>query len=263
MAISKVIFNGDTLMDTTQKTVTAGSMLSGVTALKNDGTGITGSIASQVAQTIHPSTTDQTIASGKYLTGAQTVKGVLLTNLSAGNIKKDVVVKVGDADDDDCVASVTGSYEGGGGGSGLVYETGTYTPATDAQEPTISFANTHTNMPMFIMMTDATGTYDSTLNTACMYLYSDYYEAFEEGIYPSQDSTQYGYKRYSYRSSNSTSFSQGNASYVYSSADSNDSSDSYPRYRVNPNWFKPQSNASAYWRAGRTYKWIAVWSPTT
>ena len=117
MAISKVIFNGDTLMDTTQKTVTAGSMLSGVTALKNDGTSITGSIASQAAQTIHPSTSDQTIASGKYLTGAQTVKGVLLTNLSAGNIKKDVVVKVGDSTDDDCVASVTGTYEGGGGGS--------------------------------------------------------------------------------------------------------------------------------------------------
>ena len=209
MAVAKVILNGTTLIDTTQKTVTAGSMLDGVTALKNDGTDITGSIASktssdltasgdtvtapagyyassasksvssgsaatpattitanpsisvsssglitasvsgsqsvtptvsagyvssgtagtvsvsgsntsqlttQAAQTIHPSTTDQTIASGKYLTGAQTVKGVLLTNLSAENIKKDVVVKVGDSTDDDCVTSVTGTYEGGGGG---------------------------------------------------------------------------------------------------------------------------------------------------
>ena len=209
MAVSKVILNGTTLIDTTDKTVTAGGMLSGVTALKNDGTSITGNIASktssdltasgatvtapagyyssaaskavsngsattpatsitanpsisvssgglitasvsasknvtpavsagyvssgtagtvsvsgsntsqltaQAAQTIHPSTTDQTIASGKYLTGAQTVKGVLLTNLSAGNIKKDVVVKVGDSTDDDCVTSVTGTYEGGGGG---------------------------------------------------------------------------------------------------------------------------------------------------
>ena len=70
----------------------------------------------QGAQTIHPSTSDQTIASSKYLTGAQTIKGVLLTNLSAGNIKKDVVVKVGDSTDDDCVTSVTGTYEGGGGG---------------------------------------------------------------------------------------------------------------------------------------------------
>lgn len=208
MAVAKVILNGTTLIDTTQKTVTAGSMLNGVTALKNDGTDITGSIASktssdltasgatvtapagyyassasksvssgsattpattitanpsisvssgglitasvsgsqsvtptvsagyvssgtagtvsvsgsntsqlttQAAQTIHPSTTDQTIASGKYLTGTQTVKGVLLSNLSSENIKKDVVVKVGDSTDDDCVTSVTGTLESGSG----------------------------------------------------------------------------------------------------------------------------------------------------
>jgi len=47
MAISKVILNGETQMDVTQKTVTAGAMLSGTTALKNDGTDITGTIASK------------------------------------------------------------------------------------------------------------------------------------------------------------------------------------------------------------------------
>lgn len=45
MAISKIILNGVTQMDVTGKTVTAGDMLSGVTALKNDGTDITGNIA--------------------------------------------------------------------------------------------------------------------------------------------------------------------------------------------------------------------------
>ena len=73
----------------------------------------------QGAQTIYPSTSDQTIASGKYLTGAQTVKGVTTTNLTASNIKKDVVVEVGDADDPDRVLSVTGTYEGGGGGASV------------------------------------------------------------------------------------------------------------------------------------------------
>lgn len=119
MAISKVVYKSSpsatpvVWMDTTQKTVTSASMLNGTTALKNDGTDITGNIQSQAAQTIHPSTSDQTIASGKYLSGTQTVKGVLLTNLTAGNIKKDVVVKIGDSTDDDCVTSVTGTYEGG------------------------------------------------------------------------------------------------------------------------------------------------------
>lgn len=207
MAISKVILNGETQMDVTGKTVTAGSMLSGTTALKNDGTDITGTIASktssdlaasgatvtapagyyasaasksvasgsartpnttitanptvnvnssglitatvsktqnvtptvsagyvasgtagtitvsgsgtnqlttQAAQTIHPSTTDQTIASGKYLTGAQTVKAVTTTNLTAENIVSGVTVKVGDSTDDDCVASVTGKVHTSG-----------------------------------------------------------------------------------------------------------------------------------------------------
>ena len=55
----------------------------------------------QAAQTITPTTTDQTIASGKYLTGAQTIKGD--ANLLAENIKKDVVI-----------FGITGTYEGGG-----------------------------------------------------------------------------------------------------------------------------------------------------
>lgn len=68
----------------------------------------------QAAQTIYPSASDQSIASGKYLTGAQTIKGVTYTNLTAGNIKKDVVVEIGDSADSDRIVSVTGTYEGGG-----------------------------------------------------------------------------------------------------------------------------------------------------
>lgn len=95
-------------------TVSAGYVSSGSAGTVSVSGSNTEQLATQAATTFHPSTTDQTIASGKYLTGAQTIKGVLLTNLSAGNIKKDVVVKVGDSADDDCVTSVTGTYEGGG-----------------------------------------------------------------------------------------------------------------------------------------------------
>ena len=45
MAISKIILNGVTQMDVTGKTVTANSMLNDITALKNDGTDITGNIS--------------------------------------------------------------------------------------------------------------------------------------------------------------------------------------------------------------------------
>lgn len=98
-------------------TVSAGYVSSGTAGTITVSGSNTSQLTAQAAQTIHPSTSDQTIASGKYLTGTQTVKGVLLTNLSAGNIKKDMVVKVGDSTDDDCVASVTGTYEGGGSSS--------------------------------------------------------------------------------------------------------------------------------------------------
>lgn len=131
MAISKIILNKTTQIDVTQDTVAVGSMLSGITAHKNDGTQVTGNIASktsndvttsnnvvtipvgyygsqvqktvgtaQAAQTITPTTSDQTIASGKYLTGTQTIKGD--ANLIADNIAKDVTI-----------FGITGTHEGG------------------------------------------------------------------------------------------------------------------------------------------------------
>ncbi len=117
-------------------TVSAGYVSSGTAGTVSVSGSNTSQLTAQAAQTIHPSTTDQTIASGKYLTGSQTVKGVLLTNLSAGNIKKDVVVKVGDSTDDDCVTSVTGTYEGSGGGGddlkNFIEQHGTITSFADS-----------------------------------------------------------------------------------------------------------------------------------
>lgn len=59
----------------------------------------------QAAQTITPGTTNKTIASGRYLTGAQTIKGD--SNLVAGNIKSGV-----------SIFGVAGTFEGSGGGGG-------------------------------------------------------------------------------------------------------------------------------------------------
>lgn len=59
----------------------------------------------QAAQTITPGTTNKTIASGRYLTGTQTIKGD--SNLVAGNIKSGV-----------SIFGVAGTFEGSGGGGG-------------------------------------------------------------------------------------------------------------------------------------------------
>ena len=105
----------------TPSVTTAGYIPSGGGTAGNANVSLTASVTTQGAQTIHPSTTQQTIASGRYLTGTQTIAPVTTTNLTADNIKSGVTVQVGDASDSDCVASVTGTYSGGGGSSKAIY----------------------------------------------------------------------------------------------------------------------------------------------
>ena len=83
-------------------------MLSGKTAYVN-GSKITGNIASKAAATITPTSADQTINASQYLSGAQTIEGIVCANLSSANIASGVTIKIGTASDDDSVASVTGS----------------------------------------------------------------------------------------------------------------------------------------------------------
>lgn len=90
-------------------TVSAGYVSSGTAGTVTVSGSNTQQLTTQAAQTIYPSTTDQTIASGKYLTGAQTVKAVTVSGLSADSILSGVTVKIGDSGDDDRIASVTGN----------------------------------------------------------------------------------------------------------------------------------------------------------
>ena len=64
-------------------------MLNGVTAYAG-GVKYTGSISSKSAQTYTPTTSDQTINSGQYLSGTQTIKGD--ANLVAGTIASGVSI---------------------------------------------------------------------------------------------------------------------------------------------------------------------------
>ena len=76
MAVSKVVYKaspsatGVTWMDVTGKTVTSASMLNGVTALKNDGTDITGNIASKSSSDLTASGATVTVPAGYYSTQA-------------------------------------------------------------------------------------------------------------------------------------------------------------------------------------------------
>lgn len=87
--------------------VSAGYISSGTAGTIMFGGSATHQLTTQSETTYTPSTSAQTIASGTYLTGAQTIKGD--SNLIASNIKSGV-----------SIFGVVGSYEGSGssGGSG-------------------------------------------------------------------------------------------------------------------------------------------------
>ncbi len=77
-------------IDASDATLASGaSMLSGVTAYAGT-TKYTGSISSKAAETYTPTTSDQTISAGQYLSGAQTIAGD--ANLAAANIKSGVTI---------------------------------------------------------------------------------------------------------------------------------------------------------------------------
>ena len=85
--VNKVIYGGNTLIDLTADTVAASDILSGKTAHDKSGAIITGTIASKATATYTPTTTDQTIAAGQYLSGNQIVKGdasLVASNIAAG-----------------------------------------------------------------------------------------------------------------------------------------------------------------------------------
>ena len=150
----------------------------------------------------------------------------------------------------------------GGGGTGLEYESGTYTTSTNIAKPTISFSKTHTTTPIFIMMVDVTGTYSDTTNSNYEFVYVDWYRMWGYGYYDSTSQVSYGAAFYRYRASNASSFSRNQTYFIYNSDNTGTSNSSYPRYWANESAFNPYSNStSRYWRSGRTYKWIAVWKP--
>lgn len=79
--------------------VSAGYVASGTAG--NSSVSLTAAVTTKAAATITPGTTNQTIAAGTYLTGAQTIAGD--ADLVAENIKKDVTI-----------FGVTGTLAGGG-----------------------------------------------------------------------------------------------------------------------------------------------------
>jgi len=147
--------------------------------------------------------------------------------------------------------------DGGGSPSvgGLVYETGTWTPSEDIVEPTINFTNTHSARPISIVMCDVNGTTMAQYTNA-VFMYTGLYDAF--GTVVTSGTDYYGRVNFM-RYSSGTTLSTGG----FNLTSMTGTVTSAVSYFVSSASFKPYIGGSYYWRAGRTYKWIAVWAPTT
>ncbi len=154
----------------------------------------------------------------------------------------------------------------GGGSSGLVYETGTWTPSEDVANYVILFANTYTTAPFYYMIADTSGSYSDATYTNYFLMYANNHQLFGEATYPGPSgySPNYGNVLARYRGTNASTFSGTQIQLRYPYTDNNPQNINYSRYWATETGIKAYSNLdSRYWRAGRTYKWIAAWLPTT
>ncbi len=147
-----------------------------------------------------------------------------------------------------------------GGSSGLTYETGTYTPSENIATPTITFTNAHTEAPIYVGIFDTTDTTDQTTNTNYAWEYFDHYKMWGTSLPYSSTGLRYAFIFYYYRSTSTTATTTSWIQCSNNSDNTGDGDTNYPRYWVTETGFKPNSNSTArYWRASRTYKWIAIW----
>lgn len=153
-------------------------------------------------------------------------------------------------------ALVQGTASGGGGG--LDYETGTWEPAEDINKHTISFSKTHTERPIFVMLVDVENTSIPT-NSNFLLTVTNWYDCFGAAPTSGNGTNHYGRVTYGYRTTSTPSYGVTSCTGITSTTSSSD----IP-YWISPTGFLAYAiSSSRYWRAGRTYKWIAVWKPST
>ena len=245
MAINKVQYGNTVLLDLTSDTVTADKLMQGYTAHDRTGALITGTATGGGGT--GGVTQDQDgylILDDQPGSGSVTVEALSVTQNGT------YTAPTGKA-----YSPVTVNVSGGGG---LVYESGTWTPATDTASATISFSNTHTVAPMYVQLCDIGETEtdaSSVLNLAII----DYRKMFGS-VVNYGTSTTYGYAEWATKTS--SSFTSSNQR-LTTGTDNSSSSLSPYYWATETGFYAYVNNSSRYFRANRTYKWIAVWAPTT
>ena len=143
---------------------------------------------------------------------------------------------------------------GGGGGGSLEIEEGLWSPEEDIARPTISFSDDHATLPGLVIISDDNDTAVSSGSNLFWMLGSPY--NFWSASPLVSTTIYYGRVDFLYNLGGTvnangyiitelTGVSSSSMEYWVTTSD------------FSPYWLGP----SRYWRAGRTYKWIAVWKP--
>ena len=149
-----------------------------------------------------------------------------------------------------------------GAATSLVYETGTWSPSEDVASYVISFSNTHSFAPMYYMIEDTLGSYDSTTYTNYGVYYADHWQTTGKAAYAASSTSWYGRVVCFARTTNTSSFNASSIALTTSSADDSNTATTNPRYWATETGIKAYANSTdRYWRTGHTYKWIAAWNP--
>lgn len=196
--------------------VTAGYVSSGTAG--NSSVSLQASVTTKAAATITPGTTNQTIASGTYLTGTQTISGD--ANLVAGNIKNGT-----------SIFGVTGTYTGGSsdiatGTLTVASNVNTSTSTTIATTTTIGFTPTK----FFFYKTERTATSNHVHQATFTTLGSNYIRTM----------TRYSSNALS-TSGNTNNWTTQTAGYLY--------------YNSSTVYFR---SSSSYILSAGTWNWVAV-----
>lgn len=233
--VNKVVYDGTTIIDLSNDTLSSADQLAqGIVAHDRTGAVITGTGG-----------TPAVVVTEEPDTGGGIVKNITALNIS------DTTAVASDVAQGKYFYTSSGVKTAGtasGGGGGLVYEEGTFTPSEDTTGVYISFTNTHTDRPLFVSMYD-TGDF-SVLSTKSLYYHiiDNFVGLTGSPLY----SGIYGRHIVGYRNSNGA---------VASSTVTYTNETTY-EYYLDPSQFRA-CDGSNYLRAGHTYKWIAVWAPTT
>ena len=243
-------------------TVSAGYVSSGTAGTITVDGSHTMQLTTKAATTYTPTTTDQTIAKGTYLTGIQTISGD--ANLIASNIKNGT-----------SIFGVTGSYTGGGT-SNVVQGTFTTPSTTGASSFTIPY--TGSGYPIALTIYIDGGPYNNTSsgNTTWYNSVQRYaigvYNMIKSQItttptYTTSGAANYGTVQTIHKNSPSVATAYGRTSsmtvntYTSSSTDATSSSTTCVRFKGNKTTVSYYVASSSYGLLASTkYAYVAVYS---